>query len=222
MNKNIQIIGYACELGTTIPGGSEGPNVLQQSPYQKNRAKNLQWHKIITSHSEKRQLDATDEIRDCCHELANITFEFTQTQQPFVVVGGDHSCAIGTWSGVAMASKKPLGLIWIDAHLDSHTPTSSITKNIHGMPAATLLGYGDKKLSTLLSDQPKIKPDNIVFIGIHSFQATEQELLEQLGVKIFYMKDIKQQGLQAVMQQALDYLNKKKRYLGCNIRPRCN
>ncbi|MCH9644695.1 MAG: arginase [Gammaproteobacteria bacterium] len=217
MDKTIQIIGYACELGTTLAGGSEGPLVLQQSPYQKELSDNLHWHKIISSHSPKRQLDALDEIRYCCQDLANITSELTHQQQPFVVVGGDHSSAIGTWSGVATASKKPLGLIWVDAHLDSHTPETSKTKSIHGMPAATLLGYGDSKLTTILSDQAKIKPENIVFIGIRSFQSAEQELLEKLGVKIFYMDDVKQQGLQPILQQTLAYLNKKDLTIGMTL-----
>ena len=112
-----------------------------------------------------------------------------------LAVGGDHSCAIGVWSGVYNYLKKEdenneLGLIWIDAHMDSHRPDTSDTGNIHGMPVAHLLGYGYEELKSILNKNPKLKPENIVFFGIRSYEKAEEEFLNELGVKIYYQKDL--------------------------------
>lgn len=106
-----------------------------------------------------------------------------------IFIGGDHSCAIGSWSGIAYnleRKKKDLGLIWIDAHMDAHRPETSETGNLHGMPVAHLLGHGHKELTSILSAIPKLKPENLVYFGIRSFEKPEQELLESLGVKVYY------------------------------------
>jgi arginase len=109
-------------------------------------------------------------------------------------IGGDHSCAIGSWSGIATyleQQQQDLGLIWIDAHLDAHQPHTSPSGNLHGMPAAHLLGYGYRELISILSSTPKIKPENLVYFGIRSFEAAEQDLLQQLGVRIYYQQQLK-------------------------------
>lgn len=106
-----------------------------------------------------------------------------------VFIGGDHSCAIGSWSGIAynlQRKKREMGLIWIDAHMDAHRPETSETGNLHGMPVAHLLGHGHKELTSILSAFPKVKPENLVYFGIRSFEKPEQELLESLGVKVYY------------------------------------
>ena len=106
-----------------------------------------------------------------------------------IFIGGDHSCAIGSWSGVAYNLQKKnqeLGLIWIDAHMDSHRPETSETGNLHGMPVSHLLGYGHKELTSILSAMPKLKPENLVFFGIRSFEKPEEDFLQSLGVKIYY------------------------------------
>jgi arginase len=132
-------------------------------------------------------------------------------------LGGDHSCAIGTWSGAASALQGPLGLIWVDAHLDSHTPESSPSKNIHGMPLATLLGYGDPTLTGIQNAKPKILPENVVLIGIRHYEPAEHELLSTLGVKIFYMEDITEMGLDAVMTSALAIITEKTEAFGISV-----
>ena len=95
------------------------------------------------------------------------------------------------------------GLIWIDAHMDAHTHATSHTGNIHGMPVAALLGHGDKGLTDIAFAGAKLKPENIVLIGIRCYEAGEADLLEQLGVKIFKMDEVKQIGFAACMDYAL-------------------
>ena len=131
-------------------------------------------------------------------------------EHPFVVsIGGDHSCAVGTWSGVAEAMRlhqKEIGLIWIDAHMDSHTPETSETGNIHGMPLGALLGYGAESLTHILSKNPKLKPENVFLVGIRSFEEGEKLLLERLGVRIYYMEEVHERGLKAVLSEIVQNL----------------
>jgi arginase len=217
MDEIIHVLSYACELGSTIAGSAEGPLILHQSPYQSLVGCSLNWQPCIQSDVSQRKMAAADEIARCCEQLALQTQHCVQHQQRFLALGGDHSIAIGTWSGVAAAANKPLGLIWVDAHMDSHTPETSDTQNIHGMPVAALMGYGDARLTRILSEQPKLAPEHIVFIGIRSFESGEQQFLEKLGVKIFYIEDVQQQGFVAVMQQAIDYLDAQNVQLGLTI-----
>ncbi|MCL4122141.1 UNVERIFIED_CONTAM: hypothetical protein GTU68_014212 [Idotea baltica] len=128
-----------------------------------------------------------------------------------LVLGGDHSCAMATWSGVHNYLKKQnneLGLIWIDAHLDSHRPETSDTGNIHGMPVAHLLGYGHDELKKILNDEPKLKPENIVFFGIRSYEAPEKELLDSLGVKIYYQEDLNTKNFEKIFLEEFARLEK--------------
>lgn len=122
----------------------------------------------------------------------------------FTVVGGDHTSAIGTFSGVAHALREQgdLGLIWIDAHMDSHTPATSESGNIHGMPVAALLGHGFKELTHILDANPKIKPAHLSLIGVRSFEHGEANFLRDLNVRIYYMEEVQERGLMTVIKEA--------------------
>lgn len=128
-----------------------------------------------------------------------------------LALGGDHSCAIATWSGVydyLKDQKKDMGLIWIDAHMDSHRPETSDTGNIHGMPVAHLLGYGYEELTSILNKNPKLKPENIVFFGIRSYEQPEKELLEKLGVKVYYQSDLTDRNFEDLFLQEFERLER--------------
>ncbi|APC97835.1 arginase [Francisella frigiditurris] len=128
-----------------------------------------------------------------------------------LALGGDHSCAIGTWSGVYDHLKKQgndLGLIWVDAHMDSHRPDTSETGNIHGMPVAHLLGHGYQEFTHILNNEPKLKPENIVFFGIRSYEPAEEEFLNELGVKVYYQKDLNSQNFEKLFLEEFDRLAK--------------
>src|SRR5665213_879539 len=131
-------------------------------------------------------------------------------QHKFVsVVGGDHSCAIGTWSGVydAMHHLGDIGLIWIDAHMDSHTPETTPTNHIHGMPLACLLGYGYPTLTGVLHAAPKFKPENVCLIGVRSYEKGEAALLKHLNVRVFFMEEVQERGFEVVLAEAVQHVN---------------
>lgn len=121
-----------------------------------------------------------------------------------LVLGGDHSCAIGTWKGIAraLAPRGPLGLVWIDAHMDAHTPETTPSGMLHGMPLACLLGHGDPRL-TAIADGARLDPRRVCLIGVRSFETGEAALLERLGVRAFLMHEVAQRGLSAVLAEAL-------------------
>jgi arginase len=136
-----------------------------------------------------------------------------------VILGGDHSIAIGSWSGIisALNAQKDFGLIWFDAHLDAHTYETSHSKAFHGMPVARLLGFGEEELVKLHNFKPKLNPKHLVYIGARSFEPEEHEFLKQLGVKIFYMSEIKKLGINQVFKEALEIVTKAKKGFGLSI-----
>jgi len=127
-----------------------------------------------------------------------------------VVLGGDHSIAIGTVAGVAEHFRQAgqrIGLIWVDAHGDMNTPASSPSGNVHGMPLATLLGLGHPRLVDIGGFWPKVEPRNVALIGIRDIDATEREIVRRSGVHAYTMRDVDERGMRAIMQESLGFAN---------------
>ena len=123
-----------------------------------------------------------------------------------LVLGGDHSIAAGTVSGVAAyarARKKKVGVLWVDAHSDINTPRTSPSGNVHGMPLAALLGLGPASLGRIGGRFRKVDPGNVALVGIRSVDQGERSHLRQLGVHVYTMADIDRHGIHTVMEQAL-------------------
>jgi arginase len=123
-----------------------------------------------------------------------------------LVLGGDHSIAVGTVSGIAAfcrAQGKKLGLLWIDAHGDINTPETSPSGNIHGMPLAALLGFGPEELTEIGGPGPKLEARNIALLGIRSLDSGEKSRLKETGVQVHTMSDIDRHGADRVMKKAL-------------------
>ncbi len=139
-----------------------------------------------------------------CHELALGVRDSVKAHEMFIVIGGDHSCAVGTWSGaaVALADKGAVGLIWVDAHMDSHTPFTSQSGAIHGMPLAALLGQGATAMTSILSPQIKLSAQNVCLVGVRSFEHEEKELLARMGVRVYRQSEVEARGLAEVMLEA--------------------
>ena len=125
-----------------------------------------------------------------------------------LVLGGDHSIAIGTLAGVAKHYNN-LGVIWYDAHGDLNTAETSPTGNIHGMPLAVSLGMGHPLLTNVAGYAPKIKPENIVIIGARSLDDGERALIKEKGIKVYTMHEIDRIGMTKVMEDSISYLKGK-------------
>jgi arginase len=123
-----------------------------------------------------------------------------------LVLGGDHSIAIGTLSGVAAfarAQEKKVGVLWIDAHGDINTPETSPSGNIHGMPLAVLLGYGAPELTSIAGPPGKVDARNVALVGVRSLDAGEKKRLKETGIQVHTMADIARQGVDRVMKKAI-------------------
>jgi arginase len=123
-----------------------------------------------------------------------------------LILGGDHSIAAGTVSGIAGYARragKRIGLLWVDAHGDINTPETSPSGNIHGMPVAALLGYGPDELTGIGGRFVKVDPKNVALVGIRSLDEGEKRRLKEIGVQVHTMSDIDRHGIHRVMKKAL-------------------
>ena len=159
--NSIDVIGAACSAGASSKGTQLSPSHLKESKLMKQINLTLNWKDIIAVDRSLTGLSALNNIANYCETLAQHIQASINSKQPFLALGGDHSCAIGTWSGAATAMRPhgPIGLIWIDAHMDAHTPKTSESGNIHGMPLAHLLGVGEPALTHIADTQPKLAPE---------------------------------------------------------------
>ena len=146
-----------------------------------------------------------DAIARMCRDLAAATARSVAAGRRFCVFGGDHSCAIGTWSGASdgLAPRGRLGLIWFDAHMDAHTPETSPSGRVHGMPLAVLLGHGAPALTGIAADSPALAPESLCLVGVHSFELGECELLDRLGVRVIRIEEVRARGLASVTDEAI-------------------
>ncbi len=125
-----------------------------------------------------------------------------------LVLGGDHSIAIGSISGIASHFRKQskrIGLLWLDAHGDMNTPESSPSGNVHGMPMAAVTGYGPPELVDLMGFHPKVEPRNVALVGIRDLDARERRLMKESGVHVFTMRDVDERGMREVMSEAIRF-----------------
>lgn len=217
MNKNISIIGVPMDLGQLRRGVDMGPSAIRYAGITE-RLRKLKYNiEDLGDVSVTR----TYEKKDVLHESLRNLKEVVQANKNLksavsttisngnfpLVLGGDHSIAIGTISGL-VEHYSNLGLIWYDAHGDINTAETSPSGNIHGMPLAVSLGYGHEKLLSLF-EQSHIKPENVVLIGIRDLDDGEKQLLKDLNVKVYTMHEIDRIGMPQVMQETIDYLQEK-------------
>jgi len=148
-------------------------------------------------------------VTAACHPLADAVAGYVSAGTRFAVIGGDHSIAVGTWSGArrGLPRRGQLGLLWIDAHMDSHVPATSPTGALHGMPLACLLGHGYRELCDLAGPAPALLPQHVCVVGVRSFEREEAELLGRLGVRVFGMREIADRGIGPVLEEALEIVS---------------
>lgn len=213
----LNIVSYAYGRAANNFDTELGPGVVKNSLSLQNKNLSLAWLANLSSESGAIRREALGTVAQLNRELAQEIHELVSKKLRFLTLGGDHSCAIGTWSGAASALKGPLGLIWVDAHLDSHTPENSITQNIHGMPLAVLLGAGNSQLTQIQIEKAKILPENLVLIGARNFEESEHQFLESLGVRIFYMPDIEKEGLKNILEKSVKIASSRTAGFGLSL-----
>lgn len=212
--RRITVIGVASGAGAADPGCAEGPAVLHGQGFLRDLETvedgALTWAETVQAPADApaHPVEAVAEVAAALS--AQVEREVRKGDFP-LVVGGDHSIAIGTWSGVhaALAPDQRLGLLWLDAHMDSHTFRTTPSNAIHGMPLACLLGYGDPRLTRVGGPAPKLRAEDVCLIGVRSFEWGEAALLKNLGVRIYFMPEIRERGLDVVVAEAIDRVSRE-------------
>lgn len=218
MKKDISIIGVPMDLGQTRRGVDMGPSAIRYAGIIE-RLEKLQYTvhdlgNINISRPDRHAPEREDQLRNLLEvveaneDLAKVVDGEVGKNRFPLVLGGDHSIAIGSLAGVSKHYEN-LGVIWYDAHGDINTVETSPSGNIHGMSLAVSLGYGHSKLTEILHKEPKIKPENVVLIGVRDLDPGEKELLRKLNIKVYTMHEIDRIGMTQVMNETIDYLKSR-------------
>lgn len=197
MEKKTRIITVSSGYGALLQGCEKGPEALKNyftpsfSLYP-NQTLETPFSKII----------------DLNQQVSNLVKQTLDAGDFPLVIGGDHSVGVGTWRGAAqyaLSQGKPLGLIWLDAHMDANNLETSPSKAFHGMPVRALLDE-----THILLSQPStrfLQPHHLCLIGVRSYDKGEMEFLKELKVKIYFMDEVERKGLQTVLKEAIELVN---------------
>ena len=147
------------------------------------------------------------EIAKVCGRLANRVAAVLQQEGTPLILGGDHSLAIGALAGCARGSV-PFGLLWLDAHADINTPATSASGNVHGMPLAYCFGLAQGRLAKVIGDAPVMNPENAVIVGLRDVDTGERKNLALSGIHWLTMRHIDERGMRGVMEQALGWASR--------------
>lgn len=214
--NQISIVGVPMDLGAGRRGVDMGPSAirvanlgarLRDLGYEVEDLGNVD---VVQAESLVLQADNArylPEIVEACTRLSNVVFRILENGRLPLVLGGDHSVAMGSIAGASRfhhEQGKKIGLIWIDAHSDMNTPDTSPSGNIHGMPLATVIGLGPEEMSLLGGGpSPKVNAKNVAIVGLRSVDTKERYNVRKSGVTSFTMRDIDERGMRSVMDEAI-------------------
>lgn len=207
----LRIIGAPSDFGQGRRGVDMGPSAIRYAGLSEKLARLghdvedlgnivVPTPEMHTVKDEK--LKYFDEVKAVCENLYREVSRVMEEDAIPIILGGDHSISIGSMAGIA-ASRRPFGVIWFDAHGDMNTPETTPSGNIHGMPLAVNLGLGHPELIHLGGFAPKVKPENVVLVGIRSIDEDEAKLIRQTGIRAYTMAEIDRMGMAAVMEEAI-------------------
>jgi arginase len=211
----VHVLGVPMDLGSGRRGVDMGPSAIRIAGVAE-RLKEL-GHKVVDDGDlvikNMEELKVGNERARYLTEIARASALLARKIERIMaggdfplVLGGDHSIAVGTVSGIAAAGRsqrKKVGLLWIDAHGDINTPETSPSGNIHGMPLAALLGFGASELTEVGGPAPKVDAANVALVGVRSLDTGEKKRLKESGVQVHTMSDIDRHGIHRVMKKAL-------------------
>ncbi|MEJ7209744.1 arginase [Staphylococcus capitis] len=219
MNQRIEIIGAPSTFGQKKLGVNLGPDAIRYAGLL-SRLKKMGLDVIDKGNIEVPTLDVekfnsdqeglrnNDEIVTVSENLSKATSEIVEKGNFPLTLGGDHSIAVGSISGISQHYEN-LGVIWYDAHGDLNVPEESPSGNVHGMPLRILAGDGPDELVNINDFTPKVKPENIVLIGMRDLDEGERKYIKDKNIKTFTMADIDRFGIQEVIERSLEYLKSR-------------
>ena len=212
----IAIIGAPMDLGAGRRGVDMGPSALRLARLDA-RIRELGYEVQDLGNVTVAQPEAAPlgperarflpEIAQTCTRLGDLVHRAVSEHKLPLVLGGDHSIAVGTVAGLSRAHREKgskLGLIWIDAHADMNTPDTSPSGNVHGMPLACCIGQGPSELTDIFGFAPKVRPHNVAIVGLRDVDRREVPYVRDAGVAAFTMREIDERGLRSVMTEAIE------------------
>ena len=217
MSKIVQIIGVPVDLGQSNRGVGLGPGALRNAGmasrleelgYTVHDSGNLSVpvrESVAHEHAHK-YLPSVSKV---CEAACAAGRQAVEEGRIPIFLGGDHSISIGTIAGVAW--QESTGVLWIDAHADFHSDKSSLSGNIHGMSLAALLGEGYPELVGISRAQSRLRPQDVVLVGVRDLDKSERHRLRESGVKVYTMRDIDERGMGVVARESLEALGHVKR-----------
>jgi len=213
--SHIAVIGAPLDLGAGRRGVDMGPSAMRMANLNRRVASlgyvvedlgNIEVVQAETASIGSGHAKYLAEIAAACNHLAAAAGRSLERGSLPLTLGGDHSIAVGSASGVSQffrGSAQAVGLIWLDAHADMNTPDTSPSGNVHGMPLACIVGMGPPELTQLFGYAPKVNPRNAVIVGLRDVDQMEKPHVRESGVRAFTMRDIDERGLRAVMEDAI-------------------
>lgn len=214
MKKKISIIGVPSDYGQCRRGVDMGPSAiryagvierLEKLGYDVEDEGDLSVKRETLNYEQNPKLLNYKEVIKISEQLCKKVEETINKKSFPLILGGDHSIAIGTIAGL-VTHYNNLGVIWFDAHTDINTTHTTPSGNIHGMPLAICIGLGDESLVSINQISPKIKPENVVIIGARSIDEGERKLIKEKKIKTYTMHEIDRLGMTKVMEETIQYL----------------
>jgi arginase len=214
--RRIRVIGVPLDLGQSRRGVDMGPSAvrvaglearLEALGHTVEDAGNVAVAIAETKNEGDPNAKYLKEITQTCSKAADLVIKSLEAGFTPLVLGGDHSVAVGTVSGVSefyRRQHKKIGLIWIDAHTDINTPGTSPSGNVHGMPLAAIIGLGPEPLGNIFDYSPKVAPENTCIIGVRDIDKAEMDNIRRSGIsEVYTMRDIDERGMRTIMEEAL-------------------
>lgn len=214
-HRNIALISVYMDLGAGRRGVDMGPSAIRiaglveklaQSGCQVREMGAIYAHEPEICKEGPSNLKYLKEVAQVCGQVKEQTMKALGSGWFPLILGGDHSIAIGSVSGMAehyRGRNERVGLIWVDAHADMNLPETSPSGNIHGMPLAVLLGRGNPTLTALNGETSAVLPQNVTIIGARDIDKKEKEMVRQSGIRVYTMSEIDERGVAVCIDEAL-------------------
>jgi arginase len=211
-DRKLAIIGAPLDLGAGRRGVDMGPSAIRYAGiddrlcelgYECTDLGNVETAIPEAASSGDPQARFLDEVKQACERVARQVADVVREEREPIVLGGDHSVAVGTLGGLASVHG-PGAVIWLDAHGDLNTPETSPSGNVHGMPLAAALGLAPDAFASDVWPLPAIDPERTVLVGVRSLDPGERETVQRLGIGVCTMTEIDRRGVEPVVREALE------------------
>lgn len=220
MKKHYHIIGGCSGWGAKIRGCEGGPDDLVEGcVFERLRKLGVLMDvEMIYPEKRAREVDiplslSLPFVKEFNLKLLHTVRTSLEKKEFPIVIGGDHSMAVGTWN----AFEEPYGLLWLDAHMDSHTPETTPSGAYHGMPLAALLGFGAEEMTRAMRLKPLLSPKHVALIGVRSFEEGERALLQRLGVRVYFIEEVRERGLSQIFPEAIAHVTRGVTHYGVSL-----